>query len=154
MAKKKTFNKKSFLISQLRRATYKFPPRNEALKKARVDRGLYKCAGCSKITDRHDIRMDHILPIVDPNVGFVDWNSYIERMFCDEIGYQALCNSCHDQKSQGENSIRKQTRAEANKKKQVKRKKERLKKSPHLKQDLDALFEEIGINLEEKEEKN
>ena len=52
--------------------------------------------------------VDHIDPVVDPKVGFVDWTTYIERMFVEEDGLQILCKECHDKKTRFEKSISKE----------------------------------------------
>lgn len=112
MAGKKSFNLKSFLINRLRRASFAYPPRNEAMKEARVDRGLYKCAHCviegkDVIWRAKEVKADHILPVVDPTVGFVDWNNFINRLFCEKEGFQILCEEHHDLKTEKENLGRK-----------------------------------------------
>jgi ribosomal protein S27AE len=47
---------------------------------------------------------DHKYPVVDPKVGFIDWNTYIDRMFNGEL--QPLCKEDHDKKTKEENRIR------------------------------------------------
>lgn len=53
------------------------------------------------------MRCDHIEPVVAPT-GFVDWNTYISRMF-DSIpdGIQYLCLDCHAGKTAAEREERK-----------------------------------------------
>ena len=51
-----------------------------------------------------NIVADHIDPVVDPHVGFQGWDVYINRMFI-EIGWQAICYSCHSKKTKKENAI-------------------------------------------------
>ena len=46
--KPKRSNLKSFIINALRRATYRWPPRSEALKTSRKERGLYQCKYCEE----------------------------------------------------------------------------------------------------------
>lgn len=79
------------------------------MNKARVERGKYKCNLCSGIFPRKEITLDHKNPVVQPEVGFVDFDTYIERMFVDEDGFQVLCNKCHDKKTAEERLIRKQS---------------------------------------------
>lgn len=99
---------KKFLIAILRRASYKWPPRNEALKAARVGRGLYKCNHCGETFGRKEIKIDHIDPVVDPLKGFETWDEYINRMFCQKEGFQILCEKDHNDKSSVEKQIRKE----------------------------------------------
>jgi 5-methylcytosine-specific restriction endonuclease McrA len=62
------------------------------------------CAGCGEKCPEKDVQMDHIVPIVDPAIGFVSWDVYIERMFIED-GYQALCPTCHKEKTARERAI-------------------------------------------------
>lgn len=103
---KKKINLKTWLIGKLRSNSLQWPPRNEALKLARVDRGRYKCATCSEIYQRKDVHLDHIEPIVDVEKGFENWDIFISRMFCDEEGFQVLCKYCHDTKTEMEKVLR------------------------------------------------
>lgn len=92
-----------------------WPPRKEAIKNARVARGEYKCATCEGIFGPKQIQLDHITPVIDEEQGFIDWNTYIDRLFCDTEGFQVLCRTCHSAKSFLENEIRKQVRHEKEK---------------------------------------
>ena len=98
---------KKFLISILRRATYRWPPRSDALKDARKERNLYICAMCESGFKNSEVVLDHIFPVVDPKTGFTTWDDYINRMFPEKDGFQVLCLSCHDIKTQLEDEMRK-----------------------------------------------
>ena len=102
------------MTNKLRRISYQWPPRKEAIKKARVARGQYKCASCEKIFGPKEIQLDHKIPVVDEEIGFVDWNTYIERLFCDAENFQVLCKPCHETKTFFEQEIRKQVKREKN----------------------------------------
>jgi len=122
--------------------------------KARVSRGQYECKLCGpgKTYDRHGISVDHIIPIVDPLTGFTTWDSYVEKMFCEESGYQILCDFHHSAKTDGENAIRRKTRAERNaEKKQYREKKKRKdpKTNKHVGSSFDDFLKECGIVLED-----
>lgn len=107
---------KAFAISLLRKGTFKWVPRknvkNEGRKQIKVgNRELwhYQCALCPKdkwYRDK-DIVMDHILPVVDEKLGFQGFDTYIERMYPYEAGWQRLCVECHDKKTLKENETRK-----------------------------------------------
>lgn len=104
-----------FLVNKLRRLSYQWPARREAIKNARIERGLYKCATCQGTFGPKDIQVDHIIPVVDEETGFIDWNTYIERLFCSVDGFQILCRTCHEAKTYLEQEIRKQVKQEKRK---------------------------------------
>jgi len=111
----------SFIKSGLRILSNKWPPKYEIRKAAWLERGFYKCAGYLKKAHKvpasivikgvrkNNVFVDHIVPIIDPKVGFVDWNTVIERMFCEKENLQVLCKSCHERKSNDERAIARTT---------------------------------------------
>lgn len=99
--------KKSFITSALRRASSRWAPKFTSKKNARTARNTYTCSLCSKSVGNKDIKIDHIHPVVDPLKGWVSWDSFIERLFVEKDGYQALCVACHQFKSKEENLQRK-----------------------------------------------
>lgn len=112
----------SFIKNNLRQATRKWEPIQKCAKRANVSRGLYECASCKELVppttvcqeSRRRIKnifVDHINPIVDPTVGFVSWDSVIERMFCDSDNLQLLCLTCHKKKSREEIDLAVERRA-------------------------------------------
>lgn len=131
MAKKRPITPKQIhnLIKQkLRLASLESPYKQSALEKAKVDIATHECAKCGsyiysgvsnenykKLKEKHPSKKfkrgksecDHIESVVEVGVGFVDWNTYIERLFCTEDGYQILCSDCHKEKSLKENKKRK-----------------------------------------------
>ena len=46
------------------------------------------------------IEADHKIEVIDVKKGFCDWNTYIERLYCGPDGYNMLCRSCHEKKTQ------------------------------------------------------
>lgn len=112
----------SFIKNNLRSATRKWAPIQNCKKKAHVARGLYECANChehvpptvydaDKRKRVKNIFVDHIIPIIDPSIGFTTWDECIERMFCDSENLQLLCKPCHSSKSQEEIEVAKQRRS-------------------------------------------
>lgn len=104
--KKKETYKTNFIKNSLRRASYRWPARNEALKSARVERGLYRCAMCQLTFKRDQVQIDHIIPVIDIKEGHTTWDKYIERLFCDQNGFQICCITCHDIKTSQEDKLR------------------------------------------------
>lgn len=110
MAKKKG-SLKTWLVPKLRKLSYQWPSRYQAMVNARIERGLYECAICKKngLDNKwrsKEISLDHILPVV-PETGWDDWSGFIERLFCETEGYQVLCHEHHDQKTALEDTKRK-----------------------------------------------
>jgi len=101
---------RGWMKNTLRRAFFRYWERTKALQAARVDRGLYKCAKCLAVSKIKGMHIDHISPVVDPAVGFVNWEVYISRMFCLASNLQLLCKPCHSLKTATERLERKQTR--------------------------------------------
>lgn len=108
---------RSFVTSALRAASRRWPPKFKALKEAFVGRKTnkktgklamhYKCAKCKKHFVAADVQVDHVLPVVDPKVGFVGWDSFIDRIFCEIENLQVLCKPCHKVKTEEEKAERK-----------------------------------------------
>lgn len=99
-------NFKVWLIAQLRRVHYKWPAKEEAKKEAKVSYGTYMCATCKGLFKRKDTQIDHIEPVISTKEGFIDWNTFICRLFAEKSAYQVLCKKCHKEKSKGENAKR------------------------------------------------
>ena len=104
--KGKKQNLRTFVTNILRRGSFYWKPRNEALSNARVARGQYKCAECQELFGPKQVILDHINPVVDPKTGFVSWDDYINRLFCPAEGFQVLCRTCSDSKTLIEDKMR------------------------------------------------
>jgi len=55
--------------------------------------------------------VDHIDPVIPIN-GFETWDEVINRLFCEVEGYQAICKTCHDDKTKKENDKRRAIKKE------------------------------------------
>ena len=107
---------RSFIVSTIRGGFGRYPNKYNVLKNAFVSKKVnkdtgrksahYRCASCKGIFPSAKVAVDHISPVVDPATGFVDWNTYVDRMFCSESGLQVLCEVCHTQKTKEEREQR------------------------------------------------
>lgn len=111
--KKKSQNRNTFAKGLLRRGSFHWKARNDALVAARVSRGKYKCAACGDLFGPREVQIDHIFPVVDPKVGFTSFDDYIERLFCDEDKFQILCLADHENKTKIEDIMREHYKTEA-----------------------------------------
>lgn len=113
----------SFIKNLLRSGTRKWSPNSTVLKKARVSRGFYLCSCCGESTpvtkvdsvSRKRVKnvvVDHIEPVIPPEVGFTTWDSFIDRLFVEVEKLQVLCLDCHKIKTSEETAIAAQRRRE------------------------------------------
>lgn len=118
----------AFVKSALRSKSRFWKPLSDTLKEAKVARGFYLCNVCKQEVPvshvvngkrRKNIMVDHVNPVVDPKTGFVDWNKFIENLFCETDNLQAICSACHDAKSKNEREVRSNNKKEQNEQTQV-----------------------------------
>ena len=108
---------RSFVTSTLRAGSRKWPPKYETLNAAKTEKKVnkatgrlaqhYLCAMCEQEYTQKDVQVDHIKPVIDPKKGFVSWDTYIDRMFCEGKNLQVLCKICHAEKTKIEKEISK-----------------------------------------------
>jgi len=103
---------KAFITSGLRACSRRYPPKFETLNEAKTEKKInkktkrlaqhYRCKACKDDFPSSEVQVDHKVPVVDPVIGFVDWNTFIERLFCDKKNLQVLCTECHKKKTNKE----------------------------------------------------
>ena len=108
---------RSFVTSTLRAGSRKWPPKYETLNAAKTEKKVnkatgrlaqhYLCAMCEQEYTQKDVQVDHIKPVIDPKKGFVSWDTYIDRMFCEGKNLQVLCKVSHAEKTKLEKEISK-----------------------------------------------
>ena len=106
---------RSFIKSGLRRMSVRWKPKNDVKKEARHNEKLpnnkgrlvfhSKCNECGGIVPETTVTVDHIIPIIDPEVGFTNWDDVISALFCEVEGLQVLCVPCHTDKTKREKAI-------------------------------------------------
>lgn len=109
---------RSFVRSALRRAWTRWGPNQEAKRLARIERGVYLCAGYNRpehavpASVRKDgkrvnnVFTDHIQPVG----AHETWDKTIARMFVEVDALQVLCKECHDAKTKDERQANKKAR--------------------------------------------
>lgn len=87
----------------LRKLWMTSPTRHQAVKSARISRGLYVCRECTRAFKISEVQVDHIVPVgKTPGVrgaGDVTWDEFMRRLFCPVEGLQVLCHGCHQAKT-------------------------------------------------------
>ena len=106
---------RAWVRSLLRSGSMRWGAKNDALESAAAGRGinphtgrmakLYRCERCGGKSSRAGVQVDHKQPVV-PLSGWVSWDDFINRLFCEVDGYQVLCKRCHDLKTKSENKQR------------------------------------------------
>lgn len=130
---KKAFKwvEQAVIISAMRRAFRRYPAYKECLQAAKSEyfilskhgkqlrRVQFECASCHGKFPQKQIAVDHRIPIVDPLVGFVNYDTYAKGLFCASDNLQVLCNhtktSCHKIKTKFESALRAKARREKSK---------------------------------------
>jgi len=125
VAKRKTFNGgnwtegrfNSFITSTLRSGARRWQPKYDTLNASKTEKKInqktgrlaqhYRCGLCMGEFTQKDMEVDHILPVVDPTKGFVSWDVFIDRLFCEAHNLQAICKPCHLAKTKLEKQERK-----------------------------------------------
>lgn len=110
----------SFIKGGLRSISKRWGPRYQCLNNAEIGKKInvktgrlakhYTCNCCKGEFVAADVQVDHISPIIDPEIGFESWDSIIHNMFCEADNLQVLCKTCHADKSNKERQIAKQRR--------------------------------------------
>ena len=110
-----------WVISQIRRMWMKWPPKQEAIKNAYIDIRKSKFSGrvckhymCNHCQDILPLRngkkqvlfVDHITPVVDVNLSWQGYDTYLTRLLVSSDKLQVLCDKCHKHKTLNENSRR------------------------------------------------
>ena len=111
---------RSFITSVLRAGARRYPPKYEALSDACIGQKInlktgrlakhYVCNTCKSEFTSKDVEVDHISQVIDPGTGFIDWNTFIDRLFCPKENLQVVCKECHKKKSKLENEERKRNK--------------------------------------------
>lgn len=121
MAKKKDpFNQEMVIRGAIRRTFARAPIKQEVLKEGRREVPWFKkdgtqaakprievhCQVCNNWVPLKEIDIDHIEPVLNPELGFTSWDDFVKRLYCSKDNLQRCCSSCHSQKTQAENLIR------------------------------------------------
>lgn len=121
---KPKYNANSAIRSAVRRAFSRSPVVREVMMKVRRERPWFKkdgsqaskprveylCSACGEWYMGKDVQVDHTIPVVDPEIGFTDWNTFIDRLFCESNNLKLLCKICHNAKNNKEKAIAKERR--------------------------------------------
>lgn len=63
---------------------------------------FYACNKCHGEFTNKEVEVDHIIPVVNPSVGFTSWDDFIAGLYSYKENYQLICKACHKDKSNQE----------------------------------------------------
>lgn len=118
---RRVFSRSPFVrakIQEVRRERPRYKKDGTLAKRPHVE---YQCAECQRWFKSTEIAVDHIDPVISLEDGFVDWNTFVDRLFCEPDNLQVVCSyllknkdkhggipSCHHRKTQEERKLRKE----------------------------------------------
>lgn len=123
MKKKPPYNQEAAIRGALRRAFSRSPLVREVLEESRQEFPRYKkdgtrhkrnwvkrqCQVCSNWESSSKIAVDHIDPVISVDQGKQNWDTFIDRLWCNTSGksnLQRICDTCHDKKTYQERIAR------------------------------------------------
>lgn len=109
-ALRRTFSRSPIVREVLMAGRREVPKYNKDGTRAKKNAVQYQCEVCGKWVGSTHVEVDHINSVIDNEVGFIDWNTFIARLFCDKSNLQRICDDCHDIKTQKEREIAKERR--------------------------------------------
>ena len=123
MKKRPPYNQEAAIRGALRRAFSRSPLVREVLEESRQEFPRYKndgtrhkrnwvkrqCQVCDEWVSASKIAVDHIDPVISVDTGKQDWNTFVDRLWCNTSGkanLQRICDTCHDLKTATERIAR------------------------------------------------
>lgn len=108
-ALRRAFSRSPIIVELMKENRRKAPRYTKKGSRHKVDATEHLCSVChewKRSTKNSKVVIDHIDPVVDPKTGFVDFNTYFERMWCDKSNLQKICGDCHRLKTNAEWFVR------------------------------------------------
>lgn len=108
-ALRRAFSRSPVVIEMMRENRRKAPRFNKDGSRHKIDATEHLCNVCKKwkrSVKNSKVVIDHIDPVVEPEVGFVDMNTYFKRLWCDRSKLQKICGDCHRTKTNAEWFVR------------------------------------------------
>ena len=108
-ALRRAFSRSPVIVEIMQNDKRKVPRYNKDGSRAKVDAVEHLCEICNqwkRSSKGSKVVVDHIDPVVDPIIGFVDLNTYFNRLWCSRSNLQKICGECHRIKTNAEWIIR------------------------------------------------
>lgn len=105
---RRTFARAPVKQEVLKAGRKEFPKYKKDGSRAKKDAVCYLCNVCKKYVGSTKVSVDHIIPVISVDDGFVDWNTFVERLYCGPENLQIICDDCHAVKTKEEGRLRRQ----------------------------------------------
>lgn len=102
---RRAFSRSPIVVELMKENRRKVARYNKDGSRHKVDANEHLCNVCKqwkRSVKGSMVVIDHIQPVVDPKTGFVDFNTYFKRMWCDKSNLQKICGECHREKTNEE----------------------------------------------------
>jgi len=103
---RRTFSRSPIVREVLMAGRREVPKYNKDGRLAKKPAVQYQCEVCDTWESSTKTTVDHIVPVISVDDGFVDWNQFVDRLFCDKQNLQRICDTCHDAKTYEERITR------------------------------------------------
>jgi 5-methylcytosine-specific restriction endonuclease McrA len=101
-ALRRVFSRSPVIREVLFKVRREVPKYNKDGSRAKKDAVQYRCNVCLQYVGSTKVAVDHVTPVVSVDDGFVDFNTFIQRLFCNEDNLQVICDECHTTKTNSE----------------------------------------------------
>ena len=102
---RRTFSRSPMIREILLKVRREVPRLRKDGTRAKKDSVQYQCQTCKNYVGSTHISVDHIDPVI-PTEGFVDWNTFVDRLFCGPENLAPICEECHQKKTNEERRAR------------------------------------------------
>jgi 5-methylcytosine-specific restriction endonuclease McrA len=100
---RRVFSRSPIVREVLMEGRREIPKFNKDGSRSKKDAVQYQCQICSSWVSSTKIAVDHIDPVISVDDGFVDWNTFVERLgFENKKNLQRICDDCHNKKTNAE----------------------------------------------------
>lgn len=96
---RRTFSRSPIVREVLMSGRREVPRFNKDGSRAKKDAVQYQCQVCNEWVGSTKVAVDHVEPVISVDDGFVDWNNFVDRLFCSKDNLQRICEDCHDSKT-------------------------------------------------------
>jgi hypothetical protein len=101
-ALRRIFARSPLVVEKMQESRREIPRYNKDGSRAKKDWVQRQCEVCLSWVGSTKIVIDHKEPVISVNKGFVDWNTFVARLWCSIDNLQRICSTCHDLKTQTE----------------------------------------------------